>query len=345
VPPTPTPKKEITFSYGTIQATATLDPAKHTDETQSLIVMNLYDPVVYPTKGGPPTAHLAESWTVSPDGLTYTFKIRKGVKFHDGSELTAEDVAFSIARIIRMGKGFAWLWKDILKPENAVATDPTTVQFKLDAPYAPFLASLTQLFVVNKKLILANKKDGPYGEFGDYGEDFLNKTDAGSGPYMVEAYQPGNQVVFRKFDAYWRGWKPNQIDKAVMRIIGEQATIKLMLQKGELDMAEQWLTPEAFAELKKSPGVVVKEDPSAQLFFLSMNNTKAPLNDVNVRRAISYVFDYETATKEIFGGAAQARVPVPILMPGHNEKTPMYKRDVAKAKDLLAKAGVARLCD
>ncbi len=338
--PTPVPPKEVTFSYASIQTTATMDPAKHTDETTSFIVMNLYDPLLYPVKGGPPKPHLAESWTVSPDGLTYTFKLKKGVKFHDGTEMTADDVVFSMDRVIKMGKGFAWLWKGILPVGNTKALDANTVEFKLSKPHSPFLASMVQLFPVNKKLLMANKKDGAYGEFGDYGEDYLNKNDTGQGAYKIETYKPGEQIVFRKFDGYWRGWKPNQIDKAIFRIVPEQATSKLMLQKGELDMIEQWLDPALFEELKKSPGVVVKEDPNVQLFYLTLNAKRPPLDNVDVRRAISWAFDYETATKQIFLGAAQAVGPVPLLMPGHNDKTPMYKRDVAKAKELAAKAGI-----
>jgi len=337
---TPVPPKEVVFTYGSMQTTATMDPAKHTDETTCFIVQNLYDPLLYPVRGGTPKPHLAESWTVSPDGLTYTFKLKRGVKFHDGTEMTAADVAFSMDRVIRMGKGFAWLWKGILPEGNSKALDLYTIEFKLSKPHSPFLASMVQLLPVNKKLIMANKKDGPYGEFGDYGEGYLNKIDAGQGAYKIDIYKPGEIIVFRKFDDYWRGWKPNQIDKAIFRIVPEQATIKLMVQKGELDMTEQWLDPVVFEELKKSPGVVVQEDPNVQLFFLSLNAKKPPLDNVDVRRAISYAFDYDAANKNIFLGATQAVGPVPVLLPGHNDKTPVYKRNVAKAKELLTKTGV-----
>ena len=336
----PVPPNEVVFTYGGVETTATMDPAKHSDENTSFIVQNLYDPLLYPVRGGMPKPHLAESWTVSPDGRTYTFKLKKGVKFHDGTEMTAADVAFSMDRVIRMGKGFAWLWKGILPEGNSKALDPYTVEFKLSKPHSPFLASMVQLLPVNKKLLMANKKDGPYGEFGDYGENYLNKIDAGQGAYKIEVYKPGEIIVFRKFDGYWRGWKPNQVDKAIFRFVPEQATIKLMIQKGELDMTSQWLDPVIFGELKKSPGVVVQEDPNVQLFFVSLNAQKPPLDNVDVRRAISYAFDYDAANKNIFLGSAQAVGSVPVLLTGHNDKTPVYKRDVAKAKELLSKAGV-----
>ena len=104
--------------------------------------MNIYDPLVWPTKGGPPKPHLAESWDVSDDGLTYTFHLRKGVKFHDGTELTAEDVAFSMDRMLSISKGFAWLWKDVLDVGDIEAADDYTVAFHLNEPYGPFIAGL-----------------------------------------------------------------------------------------------------------------------------------------------------------------------------------------------------------
>jgi len=340
VPPTPTPPAEIAFTYATQQTTVTLDPAIHVDETQSFHVMNVYDPLLWPTKGGPPKPHLAESWEVSEDGLTYTFHLRKGVKFHDGTELTAEDVAFSMDRMLSIGKGFSWLWKGVLDFGDTEVVDDHTVAFHLNKPYGPFIATLVQLFVVNKDLLMENRKEGDYGEFGDYGMEFLNHQDAGSGPYWVEVYEPGVKTVFRKFDDYWGGWEPGQVDKATFLIVSEMATQKLMLQRGEVDMIEQWHSVETFEELEKSPGIVVEKDPNVQLFFVSMNNKKPPLDNVEVRRAISYAFDYDTAVNTIFKGAAQARGPVPILLPGHNPNTIQYTHDMEKAKEHLAASGV-----
>ncbi len=337
--PTEAPE-EIAITYATQQTTVTLDPATHVDETENLHVINVYDPLIWPTKGGPPKPHLAESWEVSEDGLTYTFNLRKGVKFHDGSELTAEDVAFSMDRMISLGKGFAWLWKDILDVGGTEVVDDYTVTFHLNKPYGPFLATLLQFFPVNKDLLMANKEDGDYGEFGDYGQKFLTQQDAGSGPYYVDVYEPGTKTVFRKFDDYWGGWEPGQVDKATFLIVSELATQKLMLQRGEVDFIEQWHSVETFEDLEQSEGVVVEKDPNVQLFFLSMHNGNPPLDNVDVRKAISYAFDYETATNVIFKGAAQARGPVPLLLPGHNPDTMQYTRDMDKAKEHLAASGV-----
>ncbi|MFV2043479.1 MAG: ABC transporter substrate-binding protein [Anaerolineales bacterium] len=328
------------ITYATQQTTATLDPAIHVDETESLHVMNVYDPLMYPTKGGAPKPYLAESWEASEDSLTYTFKLRKGVMFHDGTELNAEDVAYSMDRMLSIGKGFSWLWQNVLDVGDTIAVDEYTVQFNLNEPYGPFMATLVQFFIVNKDLLVANQQDGEYGEFGDYGQEFLNRQDAGSGPYYVSVYEPGTKTVFTAFEDYWGGWEAGQVTEATFLIVSELATQKLMLQSGEVDFIEQWHAVESFEELEASPGIVVEKDPNVQLFFLSMDNSKPPLDNPDVRRAISYAFDYDTAVSVIFKDAAQAMGSVPILLPGHNPDTLQYTRDPEKAQEYLTASGI-----
>ncbi len=342
--PAPVPQVEpvpalVEFVYVTAQPTVTLDPALHLDETESLHTMNVYSPLLWPIPGGPPRAHLAESWEASPDGLTYTFRLREGVKFHDGTYLTAEDVVFSMDRMLSIGRGYAWLWRGILDVGDTVAVDDHTVAFHLNRPHSPFVASMIQLFVVNKDLVMANLRPGAFGEFGDFGLEFLTHQAAGSGPYRVEDFVRGVRTVFRRFDDYWGGWEPGQVDKATFLIVAELATQKMMLREGKADMIEQWHTPVSFKELATEPGIVVPTNPQPQLFFVSMHNKKPPLDNLYVRRAISYAFDYDTAVNVIFGGAPPAVGPVPILLAGHNPETRQYSRDLAKAKAYLARWG------
>ena len=329
---------KITFTYATFQETMCFDPAKHIDETQSANVFNTYDPLVYPVLGKAPQMWLAKSYEVSQDGLTYTFHLRHGVKFHDGTELTAEDVAFSMDRMLRIKQGFSWLWSGILQPGDTEVVDDYTVAFHLRKPFAPFIATLVQFFVVNKKLLMKNKKPGNFGEYGDYGQGYLEDHDAGSGPYTVSSVVLGDHIVFQKFKDYWRGWKPNQIDTVIWRVIPERATLDTMLKKGDVDMIDQWGTPQEYNDLAKVPGVVVDKAPNVQLFVIQMNNKKKPLDDVNVRKAISYAFDYKTAVEDIFMGGKQAEGPVPILIPGHNPDVVVYHRDLNKAREYLKKS-------
>lgn len=325
--------EEVVLTYVTHQETMSFDPAKSVDETELGNIFNTYDMLVYPLETGKaPVPWLAESWDVSEDGLTYTFHLKKGVLFHDGTELTAEDVTFSMDRMLGINMGFSWLWKGILDPGDVKVIDKYTVAFHLNKTFGPFIATLVEFGIVNKDLIMANMKAGEFGEFGDYGQEYLEMHDAGSGPYIPESIELGDRIIFRKFDGYWRGWEKGQIDKVRWLVIPEPATIVVMMKKGEADMSEQWLSPEAFEDLAATPRVVVEENPQMQLFFLQMNNKKPPFDDVNVRRAISYAFDYKTAVEAIFKGGVQAQGAVPVLMPGHNPEVPVYYQDFDLAK-------------
>jgi peptide/nickel transport system substrate-binding protein len=331
-------QQEIVFTYATSQETMTFDPAIALDETELANVMNTYEPLVYPVKGKAPKPWLAERWEASEDGLVYTFYLRKGVKFHDGTELTAEDVAFSMDRMLRLKKGYSWLWVGVLDPGDTKVIDKYTVAFHLNEPFGPFIATLVLFFIMNEDLIMANIKPGEFGKFGDYGQEFLATADAGSGPYMVESVELGDRITFRKFEDYWRGWEENQIDKIRWLVIPERATQVAMLKKGDADMVDQWLSPETYKDLAATPGVVVQEDPNPQLYFFHMHNKKPPLDCIYVRKAISYAYDYETTIKDIFKGGVQAQGPVPILMPGHNPDVVVYRRDIEKAKEYLQKS-------
>ncbi|GAB4568207.1 MAG: ABC transporter substrate-binding protein [Anaerolineae bacterium] len=348
--PTEAPKEaaapeaqEVVFTYVEGQVISTIDPAKHVDESSLHAVINLYDPFLRPKleeNSMEPGPWVAESWEISEDGLTYTFKIRQGIKFHDGSELTAEDVQFSMERMLALKKGFSWLWQGVLEPGSTEVIDDYTVAFHLNQPYAPFLATLIQLFIVNKDLVMANLQPGDFGEMQDYGQAFLEDNEAGSGPYVKESWDRGSKFVFRRFPDYWKGWEPGQIDKVNYLIVTEEATKKTLLQSGEADMVDQWMTAESYEELAKNPDITVQVDPSVQLFHLPMNTKKAPTDNIHLRKAIIYAFDYETAVKEIIPGSVQAAGPVPVRAWGHAEDVQPYHQDMEEAKKHFEMSGL-----
>lgn len=324
-------QQEIVFTYGTSQETMLFDPAKHVDETQSINIFNTYDPLVRPVRIGAQLVVLpwvAESWTVSPDAKTWTFKIRPGIKFHDGTELTAEDVAFSMDRMLTIGLGYASLWKGLLEPGDTEVVDRYTVRFNLRKPFAILTPTLVQFHIVNKDLCLANEKEG------DLCQDYLLTHDAGSGAFEVESVELGREIIFRKFEDYFMG--PALIDKVVWKVIPERATQVAALKTGDIDMVDQWLLPEVYEDLEGTPGIRVQRDPQLQLYLHQMNNKKPPFDDVHCRRAVLFAFDYETAIRDIFKGGAQAIGPVPILAPGWNPTLRPYRRDLEAARNELA---------
>ena len=326
------------FIYAAQQVVGSVDPAKALDETELISIINMYDPLYFPerTDGSmAPAPHLATDYEVSEDGLTYTFNLRDDVTFHSGNAFTAEDVVYSMERMLAIGEGNSWLWASLFEEGSVVAEDEHTVVFNLNEPYAPFLSSMTQLFVVDSQLLQENE------EAGDYGQAFLEENDAGSGPYALESWNRESEIVFAAYEDYWQGWEDNQIKTAEMKFVPEEATVKTLLVSGQADMVHQYLNPTAFAEFQGVDGVVVEEDPSAMIQEMPMNTQKAPTDDINVRKAIATAFDYDTATEQILAGASQAEGSVPLGVDGHSDDVTVFKRDVEKAKEYLEQSKYA----
>ncbi|MCX5479920.1 ABC transporter substrate-binding protein [Kaistia geumhonensis] len=317
-----------------------VDPAKATDYADTVLMTNIYDTLVYPKAGGPGVEPLlATEWTT--DGKSYTFKLKDGVKFHSGNPLTADDVVFSLNRMIAMGQGFSNLFAG--RVEKAEAVDPLTVKFTLTEPYAPFLAALVRLPIVDAKTVMANKVDGKYGEFGDYGEAWLSAHDAGSGAYKVESQNPQSETVMVKFPDYFLGFAENAPDKVRYRYGLEAPTVRALMSRGEHDIADLWLPPEVIRSLAAEKGIKLDtEAGGATGEYIKLNTARAPLDDVHCRLALTYAFDYDTTLKilKINDERAQGipmKGPLPSGLLGYDKDLPDYKQDMDKAKEELAK--------
>ena len=315
-----------------------IDPAKAAKAIDSVLLYNIYDTLLLPGPGGVGIApHLAESYT--GDGTTFTFKLRPGVKFHSGNEVTADDVVFSLNRLLAIGSGFSPLFRGWVK--QAEALDPATVRITLTGNYAPFLAATFRLGIVDKKTVMANLKDGPFGEFKDYGQAWLNTHDAGSGAYRVVAQTPMTETTLEKFPGYFLGVPEKAPDKVHASYGLEAPTELALMRRGELDVMMQWASPETKRSAMQIKGVsVVGESGIAQL-FINLNTKKPPLDDVHCRRAIGAALDYDALigqaniTPEIHG-AKPSKGPLVEGMLGYDPSVPDYTRDMAKAKAELA---------
>jgi peptide/nickel transport system substrate-binding protein len=315
-----------------------IDPAKATDYADTVLMVNVYDTLVFPKKGSPGVEPLlAAEWET--DGKTYTFKLKDGVKFHSGNPLAAEDVVFSYNRLVAMGQGFASLFVD--KVESVEAVDPTTVKFTLKEPYAPFLASLVRLQVVDSKIVMANKKDGDYGEFGDYGAEYLSAKDAGSGAYIVESQNPQSETVMVKFPDYFLGFAENAPDRVRYRYGMEASTVRAALSRGEHDISDLWLPPEVIKALAAEDGITLYSEGGATGEYVKLNTQRPPLDDVHCRLALTYAFDYATAltllkVNDEFAQGIPANGPIPSGLLGYDPAAPAYTQDLEKAKAELA---------
>jgi peptide/nickel transport system substrate-binding protein len=318
------------------QEFGTIDPQRGNDWTESMAMVNVYDALVFPNTAGDMEPKLAESWVATPDGLTYTFTLKKGVKFHDGSEVTAEDVAFSMSRALALKEGYSWLWADFVK--EITVDDTYQVTFHLNKPFAPFLSTLAWLFVANKDIVLANKASGDFGEFGDYGAEWLSVTtteDAGSGPYKLKSWDRGREIVFERFPDYFEGWPhgDKSIDEVHVLNILENSTVRTMLRKGEMVVVEHWRTYSDYQEMDGYPNAHVISFISPEELSFKINTKKPPTDDIHIRRMMAWAMDYKSVLEILEPGSGVARGPIPEVIPGHNPRVFKYDMDLEKARE------------
>jgi peptide/nickel transport system substrate-binding protein len=218
-------------------AVGELDPGKASDYADSILMFNVYDTLILPVQGGPGSApHLATSW--SQDGNTYTFALRKDVKFQSGNLFTAEDVVFSLDRMKALGSGLSYLFTVV---DSATAIDNSTVQFNLSKTYAPFISSLVRLPIIDKKLVMKNLADGD-GEMGDWGQAYLSQNSAGSGAYRVTAHNPLEETVMEKSSTYFLGVASDAPNTVRLRYGLEAATVRTLIAQGKHDISSQLTT-------------------------------------------------------------------------------------------------------
>lgn len=316
-----------------------LDPALSTDYADSMLMFNLYDALVFPDPVEGVRPHLAESWQISEDGTEFVFELRQGVLFSDGSEVTAADVVFSMERMLAIGRGFAHLYEGWV--ESVQADGDYTVRFTLSRPYAPFLASLVRLGIVNRDAVLDNLEDGDFEDMGDYGQAFLGSQSAGSGAYVAVSHSPEERTVMRRNDDYFLGFADNAPDEVRMSYSLEPATVRTLMARSEHEITSQWLPPEILGALAGTEGVELLEEPGQSVFFMMLNTQLAPTDDLEFRRAMALAFDYEAlltlleVTEDVAAGT-HARGPLPEGMPGFNEELPVPRQDMEAARAALA---------
>jgi peptide/nickel transport system substrate-binding protein len=305
-----------------------IDPAVGFDQAIGSSLKQLYD-ALFRYVGNPPEVvpWIADSYDVSADGKVYTVTMRQDAKFHDGSPVTAQAVVYSAERLLRVGQGAAGLFVGILSPGNTVALDDYTVQFTLDQPYGPFPDILTWLFIVNPTLVEANKGD-------DDGKTFLSQNDAGSGPFKMGRWQPGELYEFLAVDDYWRGWpNENHPTSVVRQVTVEASTRRLAIESGDADMVD-WMSVDDINALNGQNGIVAAPGPTLTVYDVKMNTANGPTSDVNLRRAIAYAVDYDALAAIWSGQATLLKGPLPPSLSTRTE--PMYTHDLDKAKEALA---------
>jgi len=322
-----TPTGQMTWAVHVSLAPTWFDPAETSGIiTPFMLIYALHDAMVKPLPGNPMAPCLAESWTVSPDGLVYEFVLRKGVKFHNGDAVTAEDVKFSLERY--RGASARPLRDSVAAIETP---DPSRVRIRLKRPWPDFMTfylnATGAAWIVPKKYV---------ERVGDEG---FKKAPIGAGPYRFVSFTPGVELVLEAFDQYWR--KTPSVKRLVLRAIPDEATRLAALKRGEVDIA--YAIRGALAEeLRRTPGLTLKPNVGQATFwvyFTEQWDPKSPWHDRRVRLAANYAIDRASINQAETLGFSKITWSIIPSSFEHYWQPPGYGYDPVRAKRLLAEAG------
>lgn len=336
-----TPKDTLVVAFA-FDDIITMDPAESFELSAGEIMGNVYDRLVRFDVSDPSRllGDIAKSWTVSPDGKTFTFELKPGLKFASGNPLTAEDVVFSLQRAVLLDKAPAFILtqfgfsKDNVK-DKIKQTGPVSLTIETDKSYAPsfVLNCLTAnvAAVVDKKLLMSKEQGG------DLGYAWLKTNYAGSGPLKLREWRANEVVTMERNNNYY-GTKA-VLARVIYRHIKESSTQRLLLEKGDIDVARN-LSPQDIAALATNKDIKSTSTPKGTVYYISLNQKNPNLAKPEVREALKWLVDYsaigDTLIKNI-GVVHQNFMPIGLL--GASTVNP-YKLDVEKAKALLVKAGL-----
>jgi peptide/nickel transport system substrate-binding protein len=335
-----TPRNALVIA-ATIDDITTTDPHASFEVSGSDLLKNVYDQLFLLDPTNPrPTLQpgIAESFAVSDDGRTFTFKIREGVRFHSGNPLTAADVVFSLRRPLVLNRTPAFMYRSVgLTADNIETSIRQTgdfeVQVTFDRAYAPTLIqnlfTATIASIVDSKLVQENAG-------ADNGTTWLQSNSAGSGAYRMVRYQTNESYTLERNDAWWRG-RPN-LQRVVVRHVPEAATQRLLIERGDVDVARS-LTPTDIAALRGRDGIKIEEYARGTIQYFSANMNDPALSNPKVIEALKYLIDYDAVANNLLAGQVfphQSFIPRNTL--GESERRP-FTFDPAKARALLAEAG------
>jgi peptide/nickel transport system substrate-binding protein len=322
------PEGQLTWAAHITLAPTWFDPAETPGiATPFMMLYALHDALVKPMPGNAMAPSLAESWTVSKDGLVYEFVLRQGVKFHNGDPVTADDVKFSFERY----RGAA---AKLMKGKVAAveAVDPGRVRFRFKEPWPDFMTYYGSLttgagWVVPRKYL------------AKVGDDGFKKAPVGAGPYKFVSFNPGIELVLEANESYWR--KPPSIKRLVWKSVTDEATRLAMLKRGEADIV-YLLQAELAEDVKRTAGLTLRPTPIVSthwLVFLDQWDPKSPWHDRRVRLAANHAINRPAINEAITLGFS--RITWSIIPQSFDFfwQPPAYAYDPAKARQLLAEAG------
>ncbi len=301
-----------------------LDPAYDTLISSVGVMMNIYDSLIWRDAKGVLVPGLAESWTF-PTSTQMRLKLRRGVKWHDGSDFSADDVVFTFDRIFGKGKDAVPLLSSLKGfVDHMEKVDDNTVILHMPKPLATITPTLVRIPILPKKA------------FNEMGEQAFGQAPVGTGPFKFVQWDKNQQIVMDAFGDHWRG-RP-QIDRYVVKPIPEDFARYASLKNGEVDIIAN-LTAERAKEIDALPSLQWKGVHSVRNMFVGLNTRKKPFDDLRVRQAVNHAVDVEALVEVVLGGHAFVNPSVCTETLFGWSKVAPYAYDPAKAKALLAEAG------
>jgi len=345
-------KNPTTLVRYTIGDAKTLDPADAYDTGSSEPIFQIYETLVTYLGDDTKTFYpcLATDWSVSNDSLIWTFNLRHNVKFSNGNDFTAEDVKYSFDRVLTMGapeSGVDWILAQCMDTDSTTVIDDYTIQIELTEPYGGFLALLpyTVAAIVDKDYVEAHG-----GVVEGEENEWMKLNPMGTGPYMLDHWTRATEIVLVKNPNYWGGWEGKHVDKVVIKYADEATTRILALKNGDADIA--YIPYTNLDDIIDEEGIIVHPFDSYDI-VMCVINTKASnsmyLADGQVRKALSYAFDYDTAIDTAYNGyASRLAGAIPKGMPYYetqNNGQPYYNYDLTMAEQTLDNAGYTKSYD
>ncbi|MGC0886758.1 ABC transporter substrate-binding protein [Pantoea agglomerans] len=320
----------------------TLDPAAMTGNEVVGIVVNLYDGLVElnPQQLTEVRPALAERWSVSPDNRTLTFHLRDNVRFHSGNPLTSADAVWSMRRVLHLNLAQASVWKSYGFSRDNVdqmitAPDDRTLVITLPRPNDPQLV-IYSLAALGSMVVLDSKTVQQHEVHGDWGNRWLTTHEAGSGPFRLDVWQAKDVLRMSRATDYWRG--EAKMSRVVFRHLQESQTLRLMMEKGDLDIASNMAIPDVRA-LRHDPDLTIDAVRKGTIYYLAMSMKDPHFDNIKVREAVRYLVDYQGINKSLMTGYGELHQrPIQAGMPA-TLPDPGYRLDVPRARALLAEAG------
>ncbi|MFJ7936635.1 ABC transporter substrate-binding protein [Sporosarcina sp. NPDC096371] len=328
-----------TLVFGRGGDSSSLDPSRVTEGETFKVTINLYETLLnFGDEDTTTQPGLATEWEPSEDGLTYTFKLREGVKFHDGTDFNAEAVVKNFDRwaggdaekfpyYSTMFGGFKDDPERVI--ESVTAEGDYTVIFKLTRAQAPFLKNLAMdMFAIASPTAF------------EKGDDQFEKNPVGTGPFKFVNWKPNDSITIEKFDGYWDAELP-KLNRIIFRSIPDNSARLNALMTGDVDLADG-INPSDGVAIEGNDTLQLFERPSMNVGYLGMTVTRPPFDKKEVRQAINYAINKQDIVDAFFEGRADvAKNPMPPSISGYNDAIEGYDYNPEKAKELLAAAGLA----